>query len=486
MSLLGYDRMGDGGERVLVLHDWFGDHHNYDGVRPYLDPHSFTFVFADLRGYGASRALRGRCDLTEAAADVLALADALGWERFHLVGHSMTSLVAQQVAADRPDCVATLTLATPIAPTGMGAPPEVVAWLEGLDDEGARHAAFFDRFAARLGPSWALFKLGRWSASARHDAVRSFVRTYATEAVVGLVPRAMPVFAIVGAHDDAPFTEPEVRAGLAPHYADVAVEVFDAGHSVMLECPVRFAAALERFLRAHPSADPTPPEPRWPEYLAAEETEIGLLALRRQPLPDGRMVTEITVDHRFLMSSETADSERQLAELAIAMHGGTDLDVWVGGLGLGHTAHAALATGKARRVEVIELLPVVIGWMQRGLVPLSAELVGDPRFVITRGDAYALLAGPPTRPIDVILIDVDHSPDDPLGTWPNPFYAAPNLRRCKAHLAPGGVLAVWSGGPNVVFVDSLRQVFDDVRPVAVSFKNALDGSAETNLVFLAR
>lgn len=231
---------------------------------------------------------------------------------------------------------------------------------------------------------------------------------------------------------------------------------------------------------------PGPVGSEWPEYLDAQETELGLMALRRQPLPSGKMVYEITIEHRFLMSSETADSERQLAELAIELHGGEGLDVWVGGLGLGHTAHAALATGKARRVEVVELLPVVIGWMRDGRVPLSAALNADPRFEITQGDAYAILAGPPSRPLDVILVDVDHSPDDPLGTWPNPFYAPANLRRCKAHLAPGGVLAVWSGSPNVEFVASLREVFEDVRPVPVQFRNALDGVLETNLVFLAR
>lgn len=485
--VLGHERTGGGPERVLVLHEWFADHHGYDGIWPFVDPHVFTFVFADLRGYGHSRKLTGRYDLTEAAADVLELADHLGWERFHLVGHSMSSLVAQQVAADRPDRVATLILATPIPPGGMGAPPHVVAWLQGLDGEGERRDALFDRFAARLGPTWAEFRLSRWAESARHGAVRAYVAMYATEAVVGQVPRAVPVLALTGAHDDPPFTPDEVRAALQPHYADVTHEVFaDAGHALAVEAPVHFAAVIQRFLRAHPSAEPALPTPEWPEYLDAVETELGLLALRRQPLPDGRMVTEITIDHRFLMSSETADSERQLAELAIELHGGTDLDVWVGGLGLGHTAHAALCTGKARHVEVVELLPAVIGWMRRGLTPLASELLPDLRFEITRGDAYAILAGPPQRPLDVILVDVDHAPDDPLGTWPNPFYAVPNLRKAKAHLAPGGVLAVWSGSPDVTFVAALQQVFEDVRPVPVSFTNKLDGSSETNLVFLAR
>jgi spermidine synthase len=226
----------------------------------------------------------------------------------------------------------------------------------------------------------------------------------------------------------------------------------------------------------------------WPEYLAVEETPLGVLALRRRPLPSepGTLVTEITLDHRFLMSSHTVASERMLADLALELHGGTDLDVLVGGLGLGHTAHAALASGRAAHVVVVELLPAVVGWLEQGLMPLSPELRDDPRLSIVMGDVYAVLAAAPTRQLDAILIDVDHSPDDPLGTWPNMFYSVPSLRRTRQHLAPGGVLAVWSGSPSVEFVDALAQVFAEVTPVPVAFRNAIDDVEETNLVFLAR
>ncbi len=230
------------------------------------------------------------------------------------------------------------------------------------------------------------------------------------------------------------------------------------------------------------------PDPRWPEYLDAEETPLGLLALRRQPLPHdpGTMVTEITIEHRFLMSSVTADSERRLAELALELHGGTDLQVLVGGLGLGHTAHAALATGRCARVEVVELLPVVVRWLDQGLTPLGPTLRADPRFSVVLDDVYALLGREPLRAWDALLIDVDHAPDDPLGSEPNPFHAPPALRRAKRHLSPGGVLAVWSGSANDAFLDALAQVFDEVAAVPIPFRNALDGVEETNVVFLAR
>ena len=75
------------------------------------------------------------------------------------------------------------------------------------------------------------------------------------------------------------------------------------------------------------------------EILAYEETELGPLCLRRRELlsEPGTVVTEVTLNHEFLMSSYNTDSERALANRAIEIHGGRDLRVLVGGLGLGYT-----------------------------------------------------------------------------------------------------------------------------------------------------
>ena len=100
------------------------------------------------------------------------------------------------------------------------------------------------------------------------------------------------------------------------------------------------------------------------------------------------------------------------------MHSGDELQVLVGGLGLGYTAREALLSGRVARVEVVELLPQVIDWLAGGLVPLSSELQEEMgkrrRLIVTEGDVYRRLADPPGDRLDVILIDVDHSPDERL------------------------------------------------------------------------
>ena len=224
------------------------------------------------------------------------------------------------------------------------------------------------------------------------------------------------------------------------------------------------------------------------EILAYESTPLGLLCLRRRALP-GRpetLVTEITLDHEFLMSSWLTASERALATSALALHAGTKLRVLVGGLGLGYTAHAALASERVATVEVVEYLPQVIDWLRRGLVPLATELNADARLEVVKGDVYARLASAPAEPFDLILIDVDHSPFENLGGTNAAFYTEEGLRLARRHLAKGGVLGVWSYAEHSPFSEALRRVFPDVREEAVTVTNDLIDEEQTDWLFFAR
>jgi spermidine synthase len=199
----------------------------------------------------------------------------------------------------------------------------------------------------------------------------------------------------------------------------------------------------------------------------------------------GTIVTEITLDHELLMSSYHTDSERALSSCALARHEGTGLSVLIGGLGLGYTAHEVLRSDAVASVEVVEFLPQVVSWMRDGLVPLSEELNGDPRFHVVDADVYAMLAAAPERAYDLILIDVDHSPDERLGVSNSGFYTEAGLREAKKHLAPDGVLGVWSYAESSPFVEALRAVFSRVDVEPVTFENHLVDETETNWLFLA-
>lgn len=224
------------------------------------------------------------------------------------------------------------------------------------------------------------------------------------------------------------------------------------------------------------------------EILAYEDSPLGPLCLRRRELlsAPGTVVTEVTLNHAFLMSSYNTASERALAGVALDMHPGTALRVLVGGLGLGYTAHAALASARVASVQVVEFLPQVIAWLEQEMVPLGAVLKADPRFATAAGDVYARLAAAPAERFDLILIDVDHAPDDQLSRANDTFYSAEGLERASRHLAPGGILGVWSYAESSPFARALRTVFRDVRIHPVTFFNDLIDEETTDWLFFAR
>jgi spermidine synthase len=228
------------------------------------------------------------------------------------------------------------------------------------------------------------------------------------------------------------------------------------------------------------------------EFLAHQDTAIGTLILRRRALlsKPGTVVTEITLDHEFLMSSYITVSERALARIALEMHTGDQLQILVGGLGLGYTAWEVLQSSRVARAEVVEFVPAVIGWMKEGLVPLSSPLAAEPRVEIVQGDVFQKLALPPDPagpPFDLILIDVDHSPAEHLSDARNDgFYTAEGLRAARRHLAPGGVLGVWSYAESSPFVGALHEVFREVRVEPLTYLNDLIDGETTDWLFFAR
>ena len=221
------------------------------------------------------------------------------------------------------------------------------------------------------------------------------------------------------------------------------------------------------------------------EILAYEETSLGPLCLRRRELlsEPGTSVTEVTLNHAFLMSSYNTDSERAISNRSVEIHGGSNLKARVGGLGLGYTARELLCHENVASVEVVEFLPPVIDWLRNGLVPLSAELNATENLQITAGDVYQRLRDPPRDLFDLIVIDVDHSPSDQLGETEHAFYTPEGLLKARSHLREGGILAVWSYAESSRFSDALRSTFGRVVVEPIKTINTLVGHEQTDWLF---
>src|ERR1700741_1423879 len=97
-----YVQVGSGDHRVIALHGWFGSSLGWGHLTDYLNTAQFTYVFPDFRGYGSRRDEPGEFTMAEAATDTIELANRLGWERFSLVGHSMSGVAVQHVLHQAP------------------------------------------------------------------------------------------------------------------------------------------------------------------------------------------------------------------------------------------------------------------------------------------------------------------------------------------------------------------------------------------------
>ena len=154
------------------------------------------------------------------------------------------------------------------------------------------------------------------------------------------------------------------------------------------------------------------------EELDYRPTPMGALTLRRRrSLTSGIDVYEIKLGDEFLMSSLFTSAEIELARLGLAALARTDLDVVVGGLGLGYTAQAVLELSSVRSLVVVDALAEVIEWHEQGLLPLGQQLTGDPRCRLVHGDFFAMTHSAegydsrmPARRFDAVLVDIDHSP----------------------------------------------------------------------------
>lgn len=92
------------GQTCVLLHGFPEDRHCWDAVTPALAGAGYRVLAPDLRGYsgGARPAARRAYTLAQLAGDVLALADAAGVERFHLVGHDWGAALAWHLAGHHP------------------------------------------------------------------------------------------------------------------------------------------------------------------------------------------------------------------------------------------------------------------------------------------------------------------------------------------------------------------------------------------------
>jgi pimeloyl-ACP methyl ester carboxylesterase len=248
---------GAGGRPLLLLHGFAGAKEDFAWHVDDLGAAGWHVVAPDLRGHGASAKPDDGHTFDDLGGDVVALADAIGWDRFAVLGHSMGGVVAQHVALCHPDRLTALVL---MDTTTAGPPVDAelmqlaisIAREQGMD--GLLRAmkelgAPLDTPASRR----LLAEIPDWEEQGDRKLLACSPAMYGQllEAWFALPDRdlssiAVPTLVIVGEQDE-PFLAACHAIGRTVEGARVDV-IMDAGHSPQVEAPEAWRKAVTTFL----------------------------------------------------------------------------------------------------------------------------------------------------------------------------------------------------------------------------------------------
>ena len=166
----------------------------------------------------------------------------------------------------------------------------------------------------------------------------------------------------------------------------------------------------------------------------------------------------LRADNRELMNSRVHGSEEAMARLGcqdLAKHPGAS--VLIGGLGMGYSVRTALdILGEDARVVIAELAPAVVEWNRGVLADLAGRPLEDRRAELHEANVVQLIRAA-RGDYDAIMLDVDNGAEAMVRKGNNWLYSLPGLSATYAALRRGGVLALWSAGPQPAFVRRVRR-----------------------------
>ena len=242
--------VGAGDHVVICLHGWFGSAEGWGYLPEVVDRRRFTYVFPEMRGYGARRGELGTYSMEEYATDALEAVSGMAIDRFSVIGHSMGGKAAASILAQAPDRVRGMVGISPVPPSPVPMDHESRKLFFGAPGNDDNRRMIID------------FTTGGGSSSAWLDDMVAFSRSNSDElAFAGAVQswvnddylsaiedRGTPIVCIVGENDPA-LSADVMRQTWMQAFQNVSlVELQSCGHYSMHEVPVRLVTEIEAYL----------------------------------------------------------------------------------------------------------------------------------------------------------------------------------------------------------------------------------------------
>ena len=251
MTTIGHAVIGTGQEKVLVLHGWFGDYSVWEPTFNSLNTDKYTYVFIDYRGYGKSKDMTGDYTMSEIASDGISLVDELGWDRFHLIGHSMGGMAMQRLILDidNRDRVISAIGIDPVPASGAQLEGEFWDLFSGaIESDENRYNILDFTTGNRNTPNWLNYMVKRSRETTTVDAYTGYLNAWSKENFMEEVQGLeTPTLVCIGEHDSA-FSKEAMENTYLSWLSNCRLEVIgNAGHYPMQEAPVNLATVIEGF-----------------------------------------------------------------------------------------------------------------------------------------------------------------------------------------------------------------------------------------------
>lgn len=238
--------VGNGPTRIVAVTGWMGDHRLFEPFLPLIDKERYSFALLDARGYGSRIQEDGPYTVEQIAFDIVACADQLGWERFHVIGHSMAGMSAQRLAIDIPERLLSAILLAPVPASGAKIDEQRRdLLLAAVRDPDARKKLIDANTGGIRSDEWLIRLRDTSLAGTRPDVLEAYMASWTGKGFAEEIQNVhVPVRVIVGEKDPGAVPQ-KLRDSIGAWFPDFDLRVLaGCGHYPMWEEPVVFAEAL--------------------------------------------------------------------------------------------------------------------------------------------------------------------------------------------------------------------------------------------------
>ena len=242
------DDGGVGGIPVVFIHSAAGSTTHWEAQLAHLR-RTRRAVALDVRGHGRSEAPRdGSYAVTAMGADVVAVVEALGLERFILVGHSQGAAVAIAAAAHAPGRVAGLVLLDPATDARLMPREQAAGLLAALRSPAYAHLAesYWREQLAGAGPQVVEKLLADLRTTRSATVIGSLEALLSFDPITPMEAFRFPLLSVITPLNERPDALHRRITGLPTEHVE------GTGHWLQLDAPERVNAILDRFLAKLP------------------------------------------------------------------------------------------------------------------------------------------------------------------------------------------------------------------------------------------